>query len=301
MFWCITVGAMSAPFVRLALTDRLPLTCSRGGTCCHGNRIGLNPWELARLAAAREMSPIAFRERFTSEGGATLRFDGPPDHRGLPACSQYEGGPSPGCTVHAARPLACHLYPLGRRRQGAELGYIHLGKTFPCLSGCPTVTDLPNLSVSEYLEGQDIAASELAHDAYLEVMQHLADAALVLLLDSGLARSGDRLTLRRWRALGAGPAEVRVQAIDQTWLDRLTAPPLQDALEDAATFVARHLEALQRHAQDELASLTDHGALRAASALMMAMALQLGRALGAEASPLAERWIATAREHGARI
>lgn len=294
---------MSAPFVRLAMTDRLPLTCSRGGTCCHGNRIGLNPWELARLAAARDLSPIAFRERFTSEGGTTLRFDGPPDHRNLAACSQYVGGPSPGCAVHAARPLACRLYPLGRRRQNDELSYIHLGKTFPCVSGCPTVTELPYLSVSEYLEGQDVAFSEIAHDAYLEVMQHLADAALVLLLDSGLAASGDRQTLRRWRELATASPEHRARTIGPTWLDRLTTPALDPQaapLDDPGAFVARHLDTLQADAQAELATLTDLASLRDASALMMALALHLGRALGAESAPLADHWIATARKNGAR-
>ncbi|HRE92046.1 MAG TPA: YkgJ family cysteine cluster protein, partial [Myxococcota bacterium] len=238
---------MSVPFVRVAPTDLLPLTCSRGGTCCHGNRIGLNPWELARLAAARDLSPIAFRERFTSEGGTTLRFDGPPDHRKLAACSQYVGGDSPGCAVHAARPLSCRLYPLGRRRQADRVTYIHLGKTFPCLSGCPSVADLPKRSVSEYLENQDIAGSEIAHDAYLDVMQHLADAALVLLLDSGLAASGDRQTLRRWRELASTSPEHRARVIGPTWLDRLTTPALDPRaapLEDPAAFVAEHLAQL---------------------------------------------------------
>lgn len=295
---------MSAPFVRLALTDRLPLTCSRGGTCCHGNRIGLNPWELARLAAARDLSPIAFRERFTSEGGTTLRFDGPPDLRSLPACSQYIGGPAPGCAVHGARPLACRLYPLGRRRQADQITYIHLGKTFPCLSGCPTVTGLPSLSVSEYLEGQDISKPELAHDAYLEVMQHLADAALVLLLDSGLAASGDRQTLRRWRELATASPEHRARTIGPTWLDRLTTPALDPQaapLDDPRAFVACHLDTLQADAQAELATLTDLASLRDASVLMMSLALHLGRALGAESAPLADHWIATARSHGAHM
>jgi Fe-S-cluster containining protein len=294
---------MSASFVRLALTDRLPLTCSRGGTCCHGNRIGLNPWELARLAAARDLSPIAFRERFTSEGGTILRFDGPRDHRKLAACSQYLGAPSPGCAVHGARPLACRLYPLGRRRQADRVTYIHLGKTFPCLSGCPTVTGLPSLSVSEYLDGQDIASFEIAHDAYLDVMQHLADAALVLLLDSGLAASGDRQTLRRWRELGTATAEHRARTIGPTWLDRLTTPaldPITAPLDDPRAFIARHLDTLQADAQAELATLTDLAQIRDASVLMMALALHLGRALGAESAPLADHWIATARNHGAK-
>ncbi len=291
---------MSTPFVHVALDEQLPLTCSRGGTCCHGNRIGLNPWELACLSRARGLTPSDFRERFTSEGGVALRFDGPPDHRGLPACSQYLGGDDPGCSVHDARPLSCRLYPLGRRQQGDRTGYIHLGSTFPCLSGCPTVVSLPRRTVAAYLESQDVAAAEIAHDAYLEIMQHLADAALVLLLDSGLAKSGDRLTLRRWRELGAGPAELRVKTLGPAWLGRLTTPLIEVPLDEPAAFAARHHVALQAVAQDELASLSDHRSLREASSLMMAMALHLGRALGAESAPLAAHWIATARAHGAR-
>jgi Fe-S-cluster containining protein len=292
---------MSTPFVHVALDDELPLTCSRGGTCCHGNRIGLNPWELARLASARGLAPRDFRERFTAEGGVALRFDGPPDARGLPACSQYHHDDPPGCSVHEARPLSCRLYPLGRRRHGERTGYIHLGTTFPCLAGCPAVSSLPRRTVAAYLASQDIGAAEAAHDAYLELMQHLAEGALVLLLDSGLAKSGDRQTLRRWRELGAGPAELRVRTLGPTWLDRLTTPSVDGLLDEPATFASRHHDALQSAAQEEFASLTDHASLRAASALMMALALHLGRALGAESAPLVAHWIETARRHGARV
>lgn len=293
---------MSVPFTRVGLDDHLPLTCSRGGTCCHGNRIGLNPWELARLAAARGLSPVDFRERFSAEGGTVLAFDGPRDGRGLAACSQYGArldDATPGCVVHAARPLACRLYPLGRRQQGGHTGYVHLGKTFPCLAGCPAVATLPLRTVAETLASQDVAPAEAAHDAYLEVMQHLADAALVLLIDSGLAATGDRLTLRRWRKLGQGDAALRVRTLGPTWLDRLTVPALEVSLAPAA-FVAAHHEALQTAAQAELGSLSEAEPIREASVLMMAMALHLGRALGAESAPLASHWIDTARSHGAR-
>ena len=74
---------------KLALTDHLPLTCSRSGTCCHGKTVRLNPWELARLAEARELTPRAFRDRYCDFGGIHLRFDGAPGWRQQPACSQY--------------------------------------------------------------------------------------------------------------------------------------------------------------------------------------------------------------------
>jgi uncharacterized protein len=94
--------------------DRLPLTCSRSGTCCHDKMVWLNPWELSCLAHAKGIVAREFRDRFCEFGGIRLRFDGPPGWQGLPACSQFI--PGAGCSVHPGRPLACRLYPLGRQR-----------------------------------------------------------------------------------------------------------------------------------------------------------------------------------------
>ena len=63
---------------KLTLTDNLPLTCSRSGTCCHGKTVKLNPWELACLAEAKGQTPRAFRDRYCDFGGIQLRFDGAP-------------------------------------------------------------------------------------------------------------------------------------------------------------------------------------------------------------------------------
>ena len=65
------------------------------------------------------------------------------------------------------------------------------------------------LTVAEYLAGQAVDPGEAAQDAYLELMQQLADGAFVLLLESGLAASGDKQTLRAWRELGRAQ-EARV-------------------------------------------------------------------------------------------
>ena len=98
---------------KLTLTDNLPLTCSRSGTCCHGKTVRLNPWELACLAEAKGLTPRAFRDRYCDFGGIHLRFDGAPGWRQQPACSQYV--PDFGCSVHLGRPLACRLYPLAAK------------------------------------------------------------------------------------------------------------------------------------------------------------------------------------------
>lgn len=82
--------------------------CRRCLKCCHGMHIQLNPYEVARLARNRGMSTTEFRAAFTIDG------------RGLALTRRDdEGGAcvflgSNGCEVHADRPLACRLYPLGR-------------------------------------------------------------------------------------------------------------------------------------------------------------------------------------------
>lgn len=277
---------------------RLALTCSREGACCHGNAVWLNPWELACLAAAQGLTPAAFRDASCAHGGIRLRFDGPDGWRGRPACQLYD--PDSGCTVHPARPLACRLYPLARELRGDAVAWVHAGTALPCLASCPGVTALPEQTVAAYLAGQQVELGETAQDAYLEVMQALADGALVLLLDSGLAASGDRETLRRWRALGDADPDERAARIPAEWLDRLVTPSLTTALDDPLGFAQEHEAQLQRAAQAAFATLADASSLVDAASLMMALALQLGRGLGADPTRLAARWIATARQHGAR-
>jgi Fe-S-cluster containining protein len=281
----------------LALTDSLPLTCTRAGTCCHGKMVWLNPWELARLAGAKGLAPRLFRDRYCEFGGIRLRFDNPPGWKGLAACSQYV--PDCGCSVHGGRPLACRLYPLGRQLQGEAHHYIHRGTCFPCLEGCPEVVDLPHLTVAEYLAGQDVMSGETAQDEYLELMQRLADGAFALLLESGLAASGDRLTLRLWRELGKTDPELMVKRVGPEWIDRLMAPDIRFGLDDPAAFTRGHHDMLQAHAQTLFGNLSDGAALREASAIMMGLALHLACGLGANPAELAGQWIVTAKKLGA--
>ena len=89
---------------KLTCTDNLPLTCSRSGTCCHGKTVRLNPWELACLAEAKELTPRAFRDRYCDFGGIDLRFDGAPGWKQQPGCSQYVNFNSfPVAEIRAAR------------------------------------------------------------------------------------------------------------------------------------------------------------------------------------------------------
>lgn len=275
---------------RLRDGDRLPLTCTREGTCCHGKEVRINPWELAALAAARGMAPEAFRDSCT-EAGAVLRFDGRPGWRGLAACSQYDPA-ARGCRAWAGRPLACRLYPLGReRRADGPARYLHQGRRFPCLDGCPGVAALAHLTVAEYRAGQGAAEGEAVQDAYLELMQDLAEGAFAIAFDSGLARRG-RGFLARWQAMADLDPLRRAAALGD-WFGHLTSPGLPAG--DGAAFAARHRQELQARAQRDFAALADAEALAAASALMLGLALHCADGIGADRPAAAAAWIARAR------
>lgn len=245
----------------LHLTDNLPLTCTREGTCCHGKTVWLNPWELACLAQGRGMSARDFRTAQVAHG-IQLRFSGPPGKLGA-ACSQYADGL--GCVAHAGRPLACRLYPLGRERRGETVRYVYEGKKFPCLSGCPKVTDLPRMSVGDYLAGQVVGPGEIAQDTYLDMAQDLAEGAFVVLFDSGLATTRGPHVLANWKKVIAMDPAARISVIGDAWFDRLTVPDLGHDLGDPATWIAEHRAQFQLAAQEAFGRLRDADTLAEAS------------------------------------
>lgn len=282
----------------LSLTDNLPLTCSRTGTCCHGKMVNLNPWELVCLAGAMKLTPREFRDSNCEFGGIRLKFNGKAGWKGQPACSLYKS--DFGCRAHSGRPLVCRLYPLGRRIQDKEQQYLFQGDEFPCLEGCPEVLELPHMTVADYIAGQGAEKFEVSQNAYLEMMQNIADGAFVLLLESGLAESGDRKTLRLWREMGSEKPEQLTVRIGSLWLDRLMLPELTGSDDDPIAFANSHYDLLISKAEESFSALNDLSGYREASALMMGMALHLGRSLGAQPSELAEKWIAVAKQNGAR-
>ncbi len=278
-------------------TDSLPLTCSRTGTCCHGKKVWINPWELANLAEAKEISPREFRDLYTEYGGICIKFDGEQGWKDFTACSQYI--PNFGCSVHTGRPLACRLYPLGRQKQGDSINYIFQGTEFPCLDGCPEVVDLPKLTVKEYITDQSAERAQDGQDAFLELMQDLADGAFALLLDSGLAETGDRKTLQLWRKMGMETPQKLAKRLGNEWIDRLTLPEIDGSLEDPVGYSKKHYSLLQECAQESFGALDSVELFSSASVLMMGLALHLGRGLGADVPELAKHWITIAKEHGA--
>lgn len=283
---------------KLTTKSILPLTCSRSGSCCFGKAVMLNPWELLCFSKEKKITPKEFRDLYTDFGGIRLTFNGKPDNKGQLACSQYVD--NYGCSVHQGRPLACRLYPLGRQIQFNKAHYIYEGKQFPCLTDCAEVTNLPKLSVGEYLKGQGADSFEKAQDEYLIIMQNIADIAFELLLDTGLSESGDTKTLALWREMGNELPENLAKRIDQKWMDSLMIPKITDNLENPILFAKKHNNLLLLKAQEEFGTLQTHNEIHNATVIIMGVALHLSRGLGADTKGIAEHWIEIAKSHGAK-
>ena len=276
----------------------LPLTCSRSGTCCFGKAVMLNPWELFHISKEKEITPREFRDLYCDFGGIQLRFNGKTDKKEQHACSQYVD--NFGCSVHLGRPLACRLYPLGRQIQHDKAHYMYQGDQFPCLTDCAEVLELPKLTIGEYLKGQEADQFEKAQDQYLALMQNIADIAFELLLDTGLSESGDKKTLASWRVMGNKLPQDLVNTIGQDWLNTLMTPIINEDVPDPIIFTEKHNEILMLKAQEQFGSLTTNEELHQASVLMMAVALHLAKAIGADPKSMSELWIDTAKKHGAQ-
>ena len=282
---------------KLSNKSILPLTCSRAGTCCYGKVVNLNPWELFNLSRDKKITPKEFRDLYCEFGGIRLRFDGKADTKGQQSCSQYVD--NFGCSVHLGRPLACRLFPLGRQIQNNEAHYIYQGAKFPCLTDCAEVLELPQLSVGEYLKGQAADQFEKAQDEYLKVMQNVADISFELLLDSGLAASGDRKTLKLWREMGKDVPEVLAEKIGKEWIDNLMIPPIKEDSHDPILFAQKHNDFMIQKAQEKFGALKTNQEFHEGSVLLMGVSLHLARGLGADQKSIAEHWIATAKNFGA--
>jgi Fe-S-cluster containining protein len=282
-------------FTQLKLTDELALTCTRKGTCCHGNLVHLNPWELATMAQHKKMSVSAFRNEFTENGGMLLKFNGQKDFRGKAACNQYTE--NFGCSIHEGRPLACRLFPIARQIQNEQVSYVYQGSTFPCLNGCTEVNELSNRKVQDYLSEQNTSEFEQAQDAYLEIMQNLADIALMLLLDTELVNEDAKSTLMDWKQIGNESAHELQTKIGSKWMDELMTPNL--SFTNAIAFSNAHNEHLQNLAQTQIDQIKDIQQLKETSKLFIRMALYLAKAIGADASALCALWIEIAKENGA--
>jgi hypothetical protein len=130
-------------------------------------------------------------------------------------------------------------------------------------------------------------------------MQYLADIAFELLLDTGLAESGDTETLPMWRKMGNELPDVLAASIGDEWINSLMIPDIQDKPEDPISFIRKHRDLLQLKVQEKFGALQTYHEIQNACILIMGVALHLARGLGANPAILAEHWIDTAKTHGA--
>lgn len=96
-------------------------------------------------------------------------------------------------------------------------------------------------------------------------MQNLADMAFELLLDTGLAESGDTKTLPLWKEMGQENAEILATRIGQDWMDCLMVPEIPQEVTDPISFVQKHSDLLQIMAQEKFDSLSTNQELHEAS------------------------------------
>ncbi|MBP6091095.1 MAG: YkgJ family cysteine cluster protein [Crocinitomicaceae bacterium] len=282
----------------LHLSDELPLTCSRKGTCCFGNQVLVNPWELAAIAHEKNISTRDFRDQFCDLHGTRLLFDGVVGFNNQKSCSQYIE--NKGCSVHNGRPLACRLFPIGRLIQENNSSYFYEGNLFPCLNGCPEVKNLPYLRVDDYIKGQETHNHEQAQDAYLEIMQNCADIAFILLLETELATSGDVITLQTWRKMGTlSPIEIAAY-LSQEWIDLYTIPMISFIEHSPASFAQQHFELIQKTIQYQLEESLSVNQIRTKAIELMALALFAAHSIGASTKNLIDLWVETAKQNGAK-
>ena len=100
---------------RLAAGDRFDFACAGCGDCCRQRRdLVLSGYDLYRIARRLSLPPrivaAAFCKSYLAPESCLPALRLTPDPK-TGNCRFFEGS---ACTIHAARPLACALYPLGQ-------------------------------------------------------------------------------------------------------------------------------------------------------------------------------------------
>ena len=108
-------AAALAQCPRLAAGDRFDFACAGCGDCCRQRRdLVLSGYDLYRIARRLSLPPrivaAAFCKSYLAPESCLPALRLTPDPK-TGNCRFFEGS---ACTIHAARPLACALYPLGQ-------------------------------------------------------------------------------------------------------------------------------------------------------------------------------------------
>jgi uncharacterized protein len=222
--------------------------CNACGRCCRDKVIALSPYDVLCLARAAGITTAETIKRFTIRRGSILRFND--DGR----CAALLGIR---CGVHAGRPLACRLYPLGLERDGDSERFITLE---PAAGSLGVYGD--DGTVESFLAVQDVAPHLAAVARYATLIPVLRERVAALV-------DFERVEPREfWR-------RARGEAMAESNYD---PSPLIDALFDADRFahgasypadvIESHLAALGKLIAD-----SSQADLLAAAAVLLAVSL----------------------------
>ncbi len=137
--------------------------CKACGRCCHHKRIQVGPYEILRLARNRRLSTTELARQYIEDDGPWLRVnaDG--------SCIFLEAGR---CSVHADRPLACRVYPLGRWVDAEGRESYRRVRPHPQSEGIYGAAGV----LREYLDRQGALPYMAAGDRYQALFYRLLDA-----------------------------------------------------------------------------------------------------------------------------
>jgi Fe-S-cluster containining protein len=224
--------------------------CNTCGRCCRDKVIALSPYDVLGLARVAGITTAEAIRRFTIRRGSILKFND--DGR----CAALDGVR---CTVHAGRPLACRLYPLGLERDGNADRFITLE---PAAGSLGIYGD--GGTVDEFLAAQDVAPHLAAVARYATLLPVFRDRIAALV-------DFERIEPREfWRC-------ARREALAESNYD---PNPLIDALFDADRFArgaSDHAAVIESHISALtawIAASRDASAL-AAAAVLLAVSLGL--------------------------
>lgn len=208
----------------LTRASRYRYQCRACNRCCRNYRIQVNPYEILRLARYLGMSTTAFIAGYLEQGPYL-------PHTEDGSCLFL--GPS-GCTVHAARPLVCRLYPLGRHitAEGEER-FSHL-PPHPETEG--EYGD--DGTVDDYLQSQGALPYIAAADRYFALFHRL----FAVLQQNAPAHGAE--TAKTLRAHAGPVSQPLPHLLDPDCTIAQHAVDCQPALLDPETAMALHIDAV---------------------------------------------------------
>ena len=281
-------------FNNLELNDNLPLTCTLEGTCCFGNNVYINPWEIYNLSKGLKIQPQDFIHFHTTDGGIKLAFKGKYEKPSKKSCNLYDE--KKGCSVHHHRPLACRLFPLGRRIQSNKTSYFFEGKNHPCLERCPSALDLPKLKLIDYIKQQKTANFEIVQEQYLDILQNIADTAFALYLETEAKLKDKGKTIKGWKNL-TKKNNIEIGNLFTTERKKIILYPFDlNQNYDEKLFIENHISIIEQKIQEEINQIENLDEIISYSIHLIAISIFIGKSIGADMDEILKKWIDDAKE-----